>query len=414
MIVFTKKILILFFFFSSFLLKSQTNTHTHSDFNFVNYKENYIHLYNDDSNFNTLFKKLDTLLSEGKGKVRIMQIGGSHIQAEIWPDRVRNNFLQLSPDINGGRGFVFPFKIAETWNPKNFQISYTGTWKAYRNSVKKHKAKWGISGITVVTTDSISSFNIGYRSDTLTNYSFNRIKIFHDTDPKSFVVNLKSNIPSKTITDHDLGFTEFILESETDTLSVEILKTNKTQTNFTLYGLSLENDKPGIVYTSVGVNGAKTSSFLRNQLFVNQLKSINPDLVIFCIGINDAYNPEFCTTCYENNYDQLVDWIKSVNPNVEFLFVTNNDSFYKRKYPNKRVFEARKVMISLAEKHNAGMWDMFEVMGGLGSIKNWEDYGFAKKDKIHFTDKGYHLLGDLMFSALMKEYDKYLKSKDEY
>ncbi len=414
MIVFTKKILILFLFISSFSLKGQSGEHKYSDYNFVNYKENYIHFYDDNSNFNTFFEKLDTLLSSKKGKVRIMQIGGSHIQAEIWPDRVRKDLLQLSSDINGGRGFVFPFKIAETWNPKNFQISYTGTWKSYRNSIKKHKVKWGVSGITVVTIDSVSSFNIGYRNDTLTNYKFNRIKIFHNTDPQSFSVNLRSNIPTKIITNHDLGFTEFILEKETDTLSIEIRKTNRSQTNFTLYGISLENDKPGIVYTSIGVNGAKISSFLRNELFVDQLKSINPDLVIFCIGINDAYNPEFCSTCYEDNYNQLVNWITSVNPNVEFLFVTNNDSFYKRKYPNKRVFKARDVMISLAEKYNAGMWDMFEVMGGLGSIENWKNHGYAKKDKIHFTDKGYHLLGDLMFSALMKEYNKYLKSKDEY
>ncbi len=411
MIQFTKKALIIFLFFSSFLLKGQTKDHVFSDYSFVNTDENYIHFYNESSNFDTFFEKLDTLLSRGKGKVKIMQIGGSHIQAEIWPDQVRKDFLQLSPEINGGRGFLFPFKIAETWNPKNFQISYTGTWKSYRNSVKNDKATWGVSGITVVTTDSISSFNIGYRSDTLTNYKFNRIKIFHDPDSTNFSVNLVSDTPVKTIKNFVIGYTEFVLKNKQDTLSVEIRKTSKIQTHFNLYGISLENDEPGIVYTSVGVNGAKTSSFLRNKLFVDQLKTVNPDLVIFCIGINDAYNPEFCTTCYEENYEQLVDWITSVNPNVEFLFVTNNDSYYKRKYPNKRVFEAREVMINLTKKYNAGMWDMFEVMGGLGSIQNWENNGFAKEDKIHFTDKGYHLLGDLMFSALMKEHNKYLKSK---
>ena len=35
------------------------------------------------------------------------------------------------------------------------------------------------------------------------------------------------------------------------------------------------------------------------------------------------------------------------------------------------------------------------IMGGLNSIKLWEDAGLAKTDKIHLTTKGYKLSGDL-------------------
>ena len=48
-------------------------------------------------------------------------------------------------------------------------------------------------------------------------------------------------------------------------------------------------------------------------------------------------------------------------------------------------------------------------MGGLGAIKNWQLNGYAKKDKIHLTKKGYILMGDLMFEALIQEYDKHLQ-----
>ena len=409
MTVFTKKIFFILFLFTSFLLRSQNNSRSTSEFNFVDYNKNFIHFYNKHSNFNTFFGKLETLLTRREGKVKILQIGGSHIQAEVWPDQVRKNFLQLAPNINGGRGFVFPFKIAETWNPKNFQISYTGEWKSFRNSVKKHRAKWGVSGITAKTTDSIASFQIQYRDATLTRYKFNRIKVFHNLDTANYKVELTFPTAIKINTNREIGYTEFILEEEQDSLSVSIQKTQESLIPFNLYGLSLENDTPGIVYTSLGVNGAKTSSFLRNELFVDQLKVINPDLIIFCIGINDAYYPSFCPESYEKNYDQLIDWIKSVNPKAAFLFVTNNDSYYKKKYPNKRVFKARESLIKLAQKHNSGMWDLFGVMGGLGSIKKWENKGFAKKDKIHFTRKGYELIGDILFSALIKEYDAYLK-----
>jgi len=386
MTVFTKNILFVFMLMTMLFAKAQNSAQPEIKYGFVNYKENYLHFYNNGDSFHTFYKKLHTLLSDKKGKVRIMQIGGSHIQAEIWPDQVRKDFLELSDSLNGGRGFVFPFKMAKTWNPKNHQISFTGKWESFRNSVKKHKEKWGVSGITVKTKDSVSSFQIGYKHDSLTNYSFNRIKVFHDLDTSSFKLRLISDTPKKTIENKELGFTEFFLENTRDSLSIEIKKTNNNQTHFNLYGLSLENDDPGIV---------------------------DPDLVIFCIGINDAYYDNFKPKEYAENYEKLIQWIQSVNPNVEFLFVTNNDSYFKRKYPNKRVFKAREVMVNLAKKHHAGLWDLFEVMGGLNSIKYWEENGYAKADKIHFTDQGYQLIGNLMFKALMNDYDNFIKTGDE-
>ena len=67
-------------------------------------------------------------------------------------------------------------------------------------------------------------------------------------------------------------------------------------------------------------------------------------------------------------------------------------------------------MIRLSKKYNAGMWDMFNVMGGLGSCNKWIKNGCAKKDKIHLTKDGYILMGDLMFSAIMKAYSEHLKT----
>ena len=47
--------------------------------------------------------------------------------------------------------------------------------------------------------------------------------------------------------------------------------------------------------------------------------------------------------------------------------------------------------------------------GGLGSIKKWQDKGLAKSDKIHFTYKGYKLIGDLLFEAIINSYGDYVR-----
>ena len=409
MIPSSKKIIVVLLLLSLSLVKGQGNPHLLPKYDFVSYDSNYVHFYNDESHFDTLFSKLDSLIFNGKGKINIMQIGGSHIQADIWSDKMRMNFQEFSPNLNGGRGFLFPYKLAHTNNPYYYKVSYTGEWKGYRNSVTKHQSKWGVSGITATTKDSIASFKLNFRGDNTPNYDFNSIKIFHDTDSTSLCIDLASNTYSYRKVNKEIGYTEFRFETHIDSLAFKIYRTDTNQTHFNLYGISLDNDDPGIVYNSIGVNGASTKSYLRCELFTQHLKAIPPDLVIFCIGINDAYDPNFCETCYEKNYDTLVKWIRSVNPATNFLFVTNNDSYYKRKYPNKRAEIARDVMIKLANKHNAGMWDMYHVMGGLGSVKTWQDNGMAKKDKIHLTKDGYKLMGDLMFSAIIKEYDKHLR-----
>ena len=413
MIAYNKFISIIAIILCSFIVNGQGNPHLLPEHDFVVYDSLDIKYYNDSANYDTFFGKLDDLVFDGKGKVRVMQIGGSHIQADIWSDQLRRNFQNLVPSLNGGRGFLFPYRLAHTNNPYYYKCTSTGEWKGFRNSLMKQDTTWGVSGITASTVDSTATLKFYFRGDDTPYYDFNSIKIFHNVTDSNHCIELISDTCVSVVVNEEIGYTEFILDHFVDSFEFNIYRTDTVVSPFNLYGISLDNDDPGVIYTSVGVNGASTKSYLRCDLFTQHLKAVQPDLVIFCIGINDAYDPNFCENCYENNYDTIVSWIRKVNPNCEFLFVTNNDSYYKRRYPNKRVFGAKNAMIRLADKHNSGLWDMFEVMGGLGSCTKWIKKGYAKKDKIHLTKNGYILMGDLMFSSIMKEYNKHLQSLNE-
>ena len=169
------------------------------------------------------------------------------------------------------------------------------------------------------------------------------------------------------------------------------------------------NNNNGISYHSIGVNGASVKSYLRCVDFEQQLALIQPDLVIFSIGINDAYEEDFSKESFYKNYDTLIQKIKLINPNTAILLTTNNDSYYKKKYPNTRALEVREKMFELAKNKDLALWDMFQVMGGLNSIKDWQKNKLAKKDLIHLTYDGYNLIGDLLFEAFMKSYINYIE-----
>ena len=186
--------------------------------------------------------------------------------------------------------------------------------------------------------------------------------------------------------------------------------------HFTLTGILAENNAPGITYTNVGINGAKVSNYFEETcpLFEKEMSYYKPDLVIFAIGINDANVEVFNDKAFREDYDMLIKRIRKVSPKTAFIFETNNDSYRKvrkKKYvqhPNGEV--ARKAFFMLADKHKAGVWDKFSIMGGLGSMAKWEKADLAKKDKVHFKTAGYQLLGDMFYKALMQAYFDHIAS----
>ncbi|HET6243282.1 MAG: hypothetical protein H0V01_01830 [Bacteroidetes bacterium] len=406
-----KQSLSIFIFFLSVLFKNllfaQASPFTMENYPFVNKQYNKINIYGSDKKYKNLYSKMEKMLLTGQGNIKIVHFGGSHIQADMWSGQTRNLLQELMPGSSGERGFLFPFTMAKTNSPYHYQIDYTGSWTACRNAEKSKDCLLGLSGISVTTYDSISTVKIYFREGQPASYYHQRIKIFHHLTDSSFAIFPLNSGKFKEINDPKNGFTEFVFDQKKDTLEFEIRKTAQQQNYFTLFGISLENDEPGFTYTSIGVNGASVPSYNRCSLLATHLKVLKPDLILFSIGINDVHEGDFTEEKYMQNYDTLILNIRALMPDVAILFTTNTDSYYKKKFPNKKSVEASQAMVKLAEKHGAGVWDLLNVMGGVGSIKEWEKQGMAKRDLIHLTPNGYKIIGNLMYNALLKSYIQY-------
>jgi lysophospholipase L1-like esterase len=173
---------------------------------------------------------------------------------------------------------------------------------------------------------------------------------------------------------------------------------------------------PGISVHGVGVNGARVSSYLRCDDFERDLELIRPDLIIFGIGINDAAEKDFEKNTFKRQYNELIKIIQRVNPDCALLFLTNNDSYKREKTKKRNRYEVNlngeiveEAFMELGKKYNAAVWNQFDIMGGLKSMQDWEEAGLAKKDKVHFTNEGYRLLGDLLYNALITRYIEHIQ-----
>jgi lysophospholipase L1-like esterase len=120
---------------------------------------------------------------------------------------------------------------------------------------------------------------------------------------------------------------------------------------------------------------------------------------------------QFNAQAYETKYDSLIRTIIQVNPETCFLFLNNNDTYIGGTAPNTNIYRVRDVINKLADRYNGGVYDFFSVMGGLGSIKKWEEQKLAATDKIHLTKKGYELQADLIAIAFRNSLGNYLDKK---
>ncbi len=362
------------------------------------------------SYFITIFDNLNKITLKGEGNIKVLHIGDSHIQADYFSGRLRDNFQNLALGIKGSRGFLYPYSIAKTNNPDNYQVKFWGNWLNCKNTHQNPNCKLGISGITVFTYDSLSKIKLipNRKSEEIS--GFNCVKILHTIGDSifDFKLILNDTLSGEIFSE---GYTMFALNNYYDTLNLIFSKQDTIQKMADLRGIELISNDPGIVYSSVGVNGAEVASFLKCSLFENDLKILEPDFVIISLGTNDVYSSKFDNNLFEEKYYTLINKIRTTLPKATILITTPPDSYRKRKYPNSDLPKAISAIYKVAEFFDCAVWNLYSVMGGYNSIIVWYKNGYAASDKVHFTKEGYYVQGDLLYNSFLKSYDCYITKK---
>lgn len=328
----------------------------------------------------------------------ILHIGDSHVQADFFTGETRRLLSERFADGNTSRGFTFPYQIAGSNNPDDYEVTWKGEW--FRNRADSNsKASLGLAGVAVSTSDAESEFTLRLKSGS----GFDRVRVFFETDNQSVVpsVSHKWNFQSM-----DAGSATFHLIELADSISIGIDWNGVEGGNFTLYGFELINSGAKLIYHAAGVNGASVKTFLDSDNFSTQLKHVNPHLVIVSLGTNDAYNSNFNAGVFNNNLKELVSRIRIALPESIVILTTPGDHLVEKTRPNPNLAKVNTQIFSVANELGCGVWDFNSVMGGEGSIEKWFEMGLAAPDKLHLNRKGYKLKGALLFDALVKLTEK--------
>jgi hypothetical protein len=394
-------------------ISAQTNPYLYqvNQYNFIRYDLNELHYFGEDSYSRGFYAKLEKLVRTGEGRINIVQIGGSHIQAGTFSGQIRSRLQQLDGEMNAGWGFMFPYRMSRTNSPFGYYIRYSGDWQSCRNVETRKACNLGVGGISATTKSVKAELSILLEDENKLDYRFNKIRVFYENPDSNYTVSVDSSILKSFVRTDE--YFDFELNTHVDSLNIIIQRADSARGSFTLFGITTESAPNGFLYHSIGINGAHVSSFLSCDLFEEQLALLKPDLVILGLGINDAYGRRFSQSDFETNYGLLISRIRKAAPETAIICTTNNDSYLYRRYVNKNGEKVEQSMLKMAEEFNTGVWDMYEVMGGLNSVVLWEKNNLVQRDKVHFTHEGYLLLGDLFFNAMMRNFELYVQNKNQ-
>ena len=419
-----------------------------------------------------LFQKLQNLQKSKSGKINIVHIGDSHIQADFFSGYMRKN-LQ-SQFGNGGRGLVFPYSLAKTNGVGDVRFISNQSWESQRNISPDSGRPVGISGFSLETKadDFVIELNVK-NSD----YQFSQLKIItpqnqkmfdvalsyttivvESEKPKIMIHTIKSGESLSVIADkYNVSITsiksanglkgttiqagkklkiptnqkeklafqrkEFIpLDIEKET-GFYLFQTDSLLSNiylipaleakqFALNGIVLENNSSGIVYHTIGVNGAKCTDYTKYPLFYEQLSALQPDLVIISLGTNESFD-KMITPDYMKQLLLMKNQILNQDPNAVILVTTPPPSQFKRKYPNTFVADYTREILAQANTENYVVWDLYSQLGGLfGVSKNLKE-GIIGGDRVHYTKKGYEYKGQLFFEAFINAFQNFNTAIDK-
>ena len=334
------------------------------------------------------------MAQQGNRSLKVLHIGDSHIQADLFTGEARRVLAQQLGDSTPSRGFVFPYAVVGTNNSADIATSSSGLWISTRVLDSETAANTGIAGISATTQDNGASITIRIKK----RKSFNRVTILFDDNIESY----HPIVEKGQCLWGERGLVQFAVSDTSSSFKLRLLKINNTQKSFRLFGFIVENESSALTYNAAGLNGADVKSVLRNPRLPQQVNQLKPDIVVLSLGTNDAYNSAFNREQFKENLQKLVSEVRQGSPKAAIILTTPNDHLVGGEQLNPNVPIARNTIIATANELNCGVWDFYTIMGGEGSINQWATNGLSAKDKLHLSPKGYRLQGELFAEALAK------------
>jgi lysophospholipase L1-like esterase len=189
-----------------------------------------------------------------------------------------------------------------------------------------------------------------------------------------------------------------------------------TQGTVRLFGADFRKPGPGLVYSSLGVNGANItilSRAMNGAHWAAQLHHYKPDLVVLAYGTNESGYPQFVTGTWGGELKAAVRRVQAALPGVSILLMSPMDRGQKNAAGEIDTIPALPQLIAIetqvAAETGVAFFNTFQAMGGPGTMARWyaAEPRLVGADYIHPMPGGAKIVGELLYSALRDGFNDY-------
>lgn len=182
------------------------------------------------------------------------------------------------------------------------------------------------------------------------------------------------------------------------------------------YGVAMDG-KGGVTLDNFSVRGSSGLHLRGIPLpTLRAFRRLRPyDLIIIQYGLNVATKHGTNYDGYKKGMLTVIDNMKEVFPEASILLVSVGDREYKNENGDMRTMPGVKNLIryqqSIASDSRIAFWNMFEAMGGQGSMAQMIDQKMANLDYTHINFKGGKHMAGILFETLMYGKEQYERRK---
>jgi hypothetical protein len=365
----------------------------------------------DENGLDKFFKALD---SKSKTKtVRVAFFGDSYIEGDIFCADLRSN-LQ-SQYGGGGVGLVPPSSQIASFR-KTVKHSFGG-WNS-RSIIDSHEySQMGISGYCFRPDKGAWVKYSGVQMPHLE--CVERVSLLYRLSEGSAAVSYRIN-EEKDATTVNLTPSHSVAKYDITADSIGTVQLNFPSDNRNLYvfGISLQNSS-GVVVDNFSLRGSPgTTLKVLSETMLKQTDSLLAyDLIILQYGLNVMSANRTNYSAYQKGMQETVEHLKKCFPHSNILLLSVGDrSMHKN--GGYVTMPGVPAMVSCQQEVCSAtgivFWNLFEAMGGSGSMVEMVKSKRASKDYTHLNFEGGKYLGEILFKSIVfekKRYDKLRKNR---
>ena len=339
-----------------------------------------------------------------QGRLTVLHFGDSHVQGGHAAQMTRHKWQSMVG--SAGRGMVFPYAMAKTYSQNDYRSTFEGEWVT-ANSIQVYpKMPLGVSGFVARTSSSQAAFTLQF------NQQFEpgakALKFLYRASSAAYRLRMQtgdllweSALSGEEASQGGTQMVEIAVPQLFDTLRFEITNGDaKPEDTFELYGVSIENTSPGVIYHNLGVGGAAYAALRSQAYFESQSKALAPDLVILDWGTNDLIYKNTVPDQLEATIVETIRKVRAEHPDALILLTSVQDTYF-RKQPITATWEFAQLIRRLAKENDCLLYDWYRVAGGADAMRTWYAYGLAQPDHVHLSATGYAIKGELLAQAML-------------